>query len=167
MQTDPIADFLTRIRNAAAAKHQRVDVPVVEAEDRDRPHPEGRGLHLDLQDGGRKQDAQDAARFPEVHAGPPQRHHRHEAHFASRRAPLSRRNGNPPGRRRAGHQHPDHAERLDERPFRAQGQSRRRNSLRSLVVEFGKSPVHEFRKDLRIENRCHVSDANQFQCPPA
>ncbi len=28
MQTDPIADFLTRIRNAAAAKHQRVDVPI-------------------------------------------------------------------------------------------------------------------------------------------
>src|SRR5437762_7006957 len=28
MQTDPIADFLTRLRNAAAAKHQRVDVPV-------------------------------------------------------------------------------------------------------------------------------------------
>ena len=27
MQTDPIADFLTRVRNAAAAKHQRVDVP--------------------------------------------------------------------------------------------------------------------------------------------
>ena len=27
MQTDSIADFLTRIRNAAAAKHQRVDVP--------------------------------------------------------------------------------------------------------------------------------------------
>jgi small subunit ribosomal protein S8 len=27
MQTDPIADFLTCIRNAAAAKHQRVDVP--------------------------------------------------------------------------------------------------------------------------------------------
>ena len=28
MQTDPIADFLTRIRNASAAKHQRVDVSV-------------------------------------------------------------------------------------------------------------------------------------------
>lgn len=28
MQTDPIADFLTRLRNASAAKHQRVDVPV-------------------------------------------------------------------------------------------------------------------------------------------
>ncbi len=27
MQTDPIADFLTSIRNAAAAKHQRVDAP--------------------------------------------------------------------------------------------------------------------------------------------
>src|ERR1700754_3018783 len=28
MQTDPIADSLPRTRNAAAAKHQRVDVPV-------------------------------------------------------------------------------------------------------------------------------------------
>ena len=27
MQTDPIADFLTTIRNGAAAKHQRIDVP--------------------------------------------------------------------------------------------------------------------------------------------
>jgi small subunit ribosomal protein S8 len=27
MQTDPIADLLTRIRNATKAKHQRVDVP--------------------------------------------------------------------------------------------------------------------------------------------
>jgi len=26
--TDPIADFLTRIRNAAKAKHKRVDIPV-------------------------------------------------------------------------------------------------------------------------------------------
>src|SRR3984893_15925552 len=28
MQTDPIADFLTRIRNATAAKHHRVEGPV-------------------------------------------------------------------------------------------------------------------------------------------
>jgi small subunit ribosomal protein S8 len=28
MQTDPIADFLTRIRNAVAAKHARLDIPV-------------------------------------------------------------------------------------------------------------------------------------------
>jgi small subunit ribosomal protein S8 len=26
--TDPIADMLTRVRNAAAAKHQKVDVPI-------------------------------------------------------------------------------------------------------------------------------------------
>ncbi|MBF8247266.1 MAG: Ribosomal protein S8, partial [Bacteroidetes bacterium] len=25
--TDPISDFLTRIRNAAKAKHRRVDIP--------------------------------------------------------------------------------------------------------------------------------------------
>jgi len=63
MQTDPIADFLTSIRNGAAAKHQRVDVPRVEAQERNCPHPEGRGLHLDLQDCGRKQVAQGASRF--------------------------------------------------------------------------------------------------------
>jgi small subunit ribosomal protein S8 len=28
MMTDPIADMLTRIRNASAAKHKRVDLPV-------------------------------------------------------------------------------------------------------------------------------------------
>lgn len=28
MMTDPIADMLTRVRNAAAAKHKRVDLPV-------------------------------------------------------------------------------------------------------------------------------------------
>ena len=28
MMTDPIADMLTRIRNASAAKHKRVDMPV-------------------------------------------------------------------------------------------------------------------------------------------
>ena len=26
-KTDPIADYLTRIRNAAKAKHRRVDIP--------------------------------------------------------------------------------------------------------------------------------------------
>ena len=89
MQTDPIADFLTRIRNAAAAQASARGCSGLEAEDRNRPHPEGRGLHLDLQTGRRKQDAQNAARFPEVHAGPPQRDHRPEAHLASRQPPLS------------------------------------------------------------------------------
>src|SRR5688500_11964237 len=28
MMTDPIADMLTRVRNASAAKHKRVDMPV-------------------------------------------------------------------------------------------------------------------------------------------
>ncbi len=31
MQTDPISDFLTRIRNAGKAKHARVDVPASRA----------------------------------------------------------------------------------------------------------------------------------------
>ena len=48
MQTDPIADFLTCIRNAAAAKHQSVDVPASQLKIRDRAHSEGRRLHLHL-----------------------------------------------------------------------------------------------------------------------
>ena len=49
--TDPIADMLTRIRNACGSKHRRVDMPAVEAEDRDRADPEGEQLHPGLHDG--------------------------------------------------------------------------------------------------------------------
>ena len=134
MQTDPIADFLTRIRNAAAAKHQRVDVPVskLKTEIARILKEEGYISTFKLVDENKSRKI--VARFPEVHAGPPQRHHRPEAYLASRRAPLYRRDGNSPGRRWARHQHCHHAEGPDERPLRAQVQDRRRASLRSLVV---------------------------------
>jgi len=79
---------LTRIRNAAAAKHQRVDVPVSKL----RPkcaHLEDEGLQFPRSSWSTKQNAQDASRLPEVHAGPPECDHRREAHFPSRRALLS------------------------------------------------------------------------------
>ena len=47
--TDPVADFLTRIRNAIRSRHQKLDVPASRAEGGDRPHPQGRGLHRQLQ----------------------------------------------------------------------------------------------------------------------
>ena len=43
--TDPVADMLTRIRNACSAGHRRVDMPVSQAEDRDRPAAAGQPLH--------------------------------------------------------------------------------------------------------------------------
>ena len=43
--SDPIADMLTRIRNASRAHHAEVVVPGLPDEARDRPDPQGRGLH--------------------------------------------------------------------------------------------------------------------------
>ena len=37
--TDPIADMLTRIRNANTAKHDTVDVPDIKDQNRDRKNP--------------------------------------------------------------------------------------------------------------------------------
>ena len=51
--TDPIADMLTRIRNGVRARLPKVDVPASKLKVGDRPHPEGRGLHLELQDAPR------------------------------------------------------------------------------------------------------------------
>ena len=46
--SDPIADMLTRIRNAQMRREDRRVDAVVEAEGGDRPGPEGRGLHRRL-----------------------------------------------------------------------------------------------------------------------
>ena len=43
--TDPIADFLTRVRNAIQAAHETVDDAVLEAEGRAGADPQGAGLH--------------------------------------------------------------------------------------------------------------------------
>ena len=47
--TDPIADMLTRIRNAQMTERAVVVMPVVEGQGRDRQGAEGRGLHRRLQ----------------------------------------------------------------------------------------------------------------------
>ena len=46
--TDPVADMLTRIRNACGSKHRRVDVPTVASQARDRARAEGEQLHPGL-----------------------------------------------------------------------------------------------------------------------
>ena len=43
--TDPIADMLTRIRNANKALHAQVEMPSSATEGRVGPRPQGRGLH--------------------------------------------------------------------------------------------------------------------------
>ena len=48
MQTDPIADYLTRIRNAIRAGHDEVEIPALGPEDGDVADPQGAGLHQRL-----------------------------------------------------------------------------------------------------------------------
>ena len=56
--SDPIADMLTRIRNAHAGAPSQGGRAGVEAEDGNRAHPQGRRLHRQLQAGrGRRQEA--------------------------------------------------------------------------------------------------------------
>ena len=45
MQTDPIADYLTRIRNAIRSGHDEVEIPASRPEDGDVADPQGAGLH--------------------------------------------------------------------------------------------------------------------------
>ena len=46
--TDPIADFLTRIRNGITAAHETVEIPASKLKTRAGPHPQGAGLHRGL-----------------------------------------------------------------------------------------------------------------------
>src|SRR5207245_478214 len=144
MQTDPIADFLTRLRNAAAAKHQRVDVPVskLKTDIARILKEEGYISTYKLVD---ENKTRKMLRFPEVHAGPPQRDHRAEAHLAPGSAIVSRRDGHPSRGVRTGKQHHDHADGADERPPRAL-----HGLARALVANAVHGVTSGFKKELDI-----------------
>ena len=134
MQTDPIADFLTRLRNAAAAKHQRVDVPVskLKTEIARILKEEGYISTYKLVDENKTRKMLRVF----LKYTPDRRSVITGLKRISRpgaRAYLGSHGHSSRGRR-AGHQHHDHAEGSDERPLRAQSENRRRNSLRSLVA---------------------------------
>jgi small subunit ribosomal protein S8 len=123
--TDPIADMLTRIRNAVSSRHPRVDMPAskLKAE-----------IARILQDEGYiRASSSSTARpsgpgAPEGHAGAsqvrPRRragHHRDRARQPARAAASTSGHGKVPhGARGPGHQHPDDLARRDDRPRQAQ-----------------------------------------------
>ena len=59
--TDPIADFLTRIRNGIMAAHETVEIPSSNAQEGARPDPARAGLHRVLRDGRRAAPAPPAS----------------------------------------------------------------------------------------------------------
>ena len=134
MQTDPIADFLTRLRNAAAAKHQRVDVPVSKLKTEIARILKEEG-YISTYKMVEENKARKTLRIFLKYT--PDR--RSVITGLKRISRPGQRNylgakDITPGGWRTRHQHSDHAEGVDERKSRAESERRRRDSLRSLVV---------------------------------
>ena len=102
MTTDPIADLLTRIRNASRAKHSRVDLPSSKLKVELARILKEEGYLANFKVVEEQKAEEDAARVPALHAGPPQRDHGPEARFAAGFAALRGQDGHPAGGGRNG-----------------------------------------------------------------
>ena len=127
--TDPIADMLTRIRNAIGARQTQGRCPGLAPEDRDRAHPQGGRLRHQLQRQDERKGATRGRCAIFLRYGP-----KGESVISRPRARLP---AEPPrlcaGARRfskvlggLGHQHPEHFARRDDRQAGAQRPDRRR-----------------------------------------
>ena len=88
MQTDPIADFLTRIRNGLRADHDEVEMPASTFKAELARILDRAGLHRRLRGRARARGPR-AAREAQVHRGPQARDPRHRAPVQARPAPAT------------------------------------------------------------------------------
>ena len=164
MQTDPIGDFLTRIRNAAAAKHQRVDVPAskLKAEIARILKEEGYISTFKLVEENKTRKLLRV--FLKYTPGSPQRHHRPQAHFPSRRAPLLGVTDIRPVVGGLGISIMTTPKGLMSGRSARKVQARRRNSLRGLVVRqvLKRSVVSVLKQRTRTDVTYRAK--NQFRC---
>ena len=135
--TDPIADMLTRIRNATIAHHTRVDVPAssLKLEIARILEHEGYIQSFKLVDptadaGGVQKTIRIALKY-----GPRGERVITGIERVSRpgRRVYFGRDGSADGARRARHEHPDDVARRDDRPRGAQAGRRRRSALQRVV----------------------------------
>ena len=133
MQTDPISDLLTRIRNAAKARHARVDIPTSKLKIEIARILKEEGYISTYKLVEENKTRKTLRLF--LKYTPDKRSVITDLKRVSK--PGSRRylgsSGDPAGRRRDGHQHHDHAQGRDDRPRGAQRRSGRRSAVRSLV----------------------------------
>ena len=126
MTTDPIADLLTRIRNAAKARHPRVDLPAskLKLEIARILKEEGYLANYKVVDEKGKKT---------LRVFLPQCDYRPAARVAARLAALCRKIRDSPRGRRHGDFDSLHAARRDDRTIRPQGRPGRRIVVRGLV----------------------------------
>ena len=132
MTSDPIADMLTRVRNAIQARHPKVDVPAskLKTEIARILKEEGYITNFKVAEEGAKKTIKIYLKYVgQQFAGDL----RHRARIAAGLPGVCRADGHPARAGRAGHQHPDHPARRDDRPGRSQGARRRRNSVPGMV----------------------------------
>ena len=135
--SDPIADMLTRIRNASRARHDEVVLPASRTQARHRPHPQGRGLHRRLrgvQEGRRKHRCACA----QVRRQACPSCQRPQAHQQARPARLRGQDRHPARPGRPGRGHRQHQPRHHDRPAGPQGASWAAKSSPTS----GRSPCH-------------------------
>ena len=132
MTSDPIADMLTRVRNAIAARHPKVDVPAskVKTEIARILKEEGYITNFKVAEEGAKKTIKIYLKYSPTNSpviSAIERVSRPGCRVYVGQSDIPRVSG------RDGHQHPDHAPRRDDRTRCAQGTHRRRDSLPRLV----------------------------------
>jgi Ribosomal protein S8 len=127
--SDPIADMLTRVRNAMAARHPKVDVPASKLKTEIARILKEEGYIANFKvapaEGGHKAGADEGLK----------KVIRNRARIAPRVPDIRGQDGYPAGARRPRNQHPDHRAGRDDRPDGAQGRRRRGNFVQGLVEE--------------------------------
>ena len=128
--TDPIADMLTRIRNAYTAKHDEVSVPAstIKKAIAEILLDEGYIKGYEMKDEGPKKTMNIALKYG------PNRHHRSQEDIQARPARICPQGQCTQGPQRNGHSYPFHQPRRDDRPRSPQAGRRRRSPLLYLVI---------------------------------
>ena len=133
MTSDPIADMLTRVRNAIQARHPKVDVPAskLKAEIARILKEEGYIANFKVAEEGVKKTIKIYLKYGQRQ---PAGDLRHRARLTARVPRVCRPDGHPARAGRHGDQHPDHRPRSDDRPRRPQ----REESAAKFCAGFGK-----------------------------
>ena len=132
MTSDPIADMLTRVRNAMVARHPKVDVPAskLKAEIARILKEEGYIANFKVAEEGVKKVIKIYLKYATDNSPGD---HGDRARFAPRLPHLRRQRRDSAGAGWPWNQHPDHAARRDDGPDGAQAGRRRRDSVQGLV----------------------------------
>ena len=131
--TDPIADLLTRIRNAMTAKHETVTVPASKMKKGNCGHSGKRRLCQECRS-RRYRRTQQHSHYAQIRSGRREGHHQSQTRVQARTSRLLRMRRSAQRNQRIGHRHHFHVQGRHDRQRSAQKQDRRRSTRLRLVI---------------------------------